>query len=87
MSPSRGTRPSTPRAPPALDVATLDGELARGEHVVVGGGRQDARGILATKGEIKEVRARVDAEREALADLTLRVAARRGNGRSDAAGH
>ena len=58
-----------------LDVATLDGELARGGHVVVGGGRPDARGILATKGEIKEVRARVDAEREALADLTLRVAA------------
>ena len=58
-----------------LDVATLDGELARGGHVVVGGSRQDARGILATKGEIKEVRARADAEREALADLTLRVAA------------
>jgi len=57
-----------------FDVATLDGELARGGHVVVGGGRPDARGILATKGEIKEVRARVDAEREALADLTLRVA-------------
>ena len=58
-----------------LDVATLDGELARGGHVVVGGGRQDARGILATKGEIKEVRARVEAERDALADLALRVTA------------
>jgi len=57
-----------------MDVATLDGELVRGGHVVVGGGRQDARGILATKGEIKEVRARVDAEREALSELTLRVA-------------
>ncbi len=65
---------STARAT-GLDVATLDGELARGGHVVVGGGRQDARGILATKGEIKEVRARVDAERDALADLVLRVAA------------
>ena len=58
-----------------LDVATLDGELARGGHVVVGGGRPDARGILATKGEIKEVRARVEAERDALADLSSRVAA------------
>ena len=57
-----------------MDVATLDGELVRGEHVVVGGGRQDARGILATKGEIKEVRARADAEREALSELSLRVA-------------
>jgi chromosome segregation protein len=57
------------------DVATLDGELVRGGHVVVGGGRRDARGILATKGEIKEVRARVDAEREALGLLAARVAA------------
>ena len=65
---------STARAT-GLDVATLDGELARGGHVVVGGGRQDARGILATKGEIKEVRARVEAERDALADLALLVAA------------
>ncbi len=58
-----------------LDVATLDGELVRGGHLVVGGDRRDARGILATKGEIKEVRARVDAEREALAGLAARVAA------------
>jgi chromosome segregation protein len=58
-----------------VDVATLDGELVRGGHVVVGGGRPDARGILATKGEIKEVRSRVDAERDALSDLALRVAA------------
>ena len=56
-----------------MDVATLDGQLVRGGHVVVGGGRQDARGILATKGEIKEVRARADAEREALSELSLRV--------------
>ena len=74
-SPSRGSRPCGSARATGLDVATLDGELARGGHVVVGGSRQDARGILATKGEIKEVRARADAEREALADLTLRVAA------------
>ncbi len=76
---------STARAT-GLDVATLDGELARGGHVVVGGGRQDARGILATKGEIKEVRARVDAEREALADLALARGGGRGDGRADTAG-
>jgi chromosome segregation ATPase len=34
-------------------VATLDGDLVHGGHLVVGGGRRDARGILATKGEIK----------------------------------
>ena len=76
---------STARAT-GLDVATLDGELARGRHVVVGGGRQDARGILATKGEIKEVRARVDAEREALADLAIARGGVGGDGQPDPAG-
>ena len=76
---------STARAT-GLDVATLDGELARGRHVVVGGGRQDARGILATKGEIKEVRARVDAEREALADLAIARGGGGGDGQPDPAG-
>ncbi|HEY8495404.1 MAG TPA: hypothetical protein VIN04_16030, partial [Myxococcota bacterium] len=42
------------------DVATLDGELVRGGHVVVGGSGGDARSILATKGEIKELRARLE---------------------------
>jgi chromosome segregation protein len=57
------------------DVATVDGELVRGAHLVVGGGRHDGRGILATKGEIKELRARIDGEREALAGLRVEVAA------------
>ena len=57
------------------DVATLDGELARGGHIVVGGDRQEARGILATKGEIKELRLRVEADQDALAALSARVAA------------
>ena len=46
-------------------VATLDGDLVHGGHLVVGGGRRDARGILATKGEIKELRARIETERGA----------------------
>jgi chromosome segregation protein len=57
------------------DVATLDGELVRGAHLVVGGGRLDGRGILATKGEIKELRARVESERDAIAALAAGVAA------------
>jgi chromosome segregation protein len=57
------------------DVATVDGELVRGAHLVVGGGRHDGRGILATKGEIKELRARIEGEREALAGLRVEVAA------------
>jgi chromosome segregation protein len=57
------------------DVATIDGELVRGAHLVVGGGRHDGRGILATKGEIKELRARIDDERAALADVSAEVAA------------
>jgi chromosome segregation protein len=57
------------------DVATIEGELVRGAHLIVGGGRPDARGILATKGEIKELRARVESERDALTALTADVAA------------
>jgi chromosome segregation protein len=57
------------------DVATLDGELVRGGHIVLGGGRHDARGILATKGEIKELRGRVEAGQQALSALSVQVAA------------
>jgi chromosome segregation protein len=56
------------------DVATLDGELVRGGHIVVGGGRHDARGILATKGEIKELRGRVEAAQETLSVVSAQVA-------------
>ncbi len=44
-------------------VATLDGEVFRGAHVVEGGARAEARGILGTKREIKELRERADADR------------------------
>jgi chromosome segregation protein len=56
---------SLTRAP----VATLEGDVFRGPHVLTGGDRSEARGILATKGEIKELRDRIAAEREALARL------------------
>ncbi|PYQ98884.1 MAG: chromosome segregation protein SMC [Acidobacteria bacterium] len=52
-----------------LAVATLDGDVFRGPHLVSGGGSAEARGILATKGEIKELRQRIAADREALLRL------------------
>jgi chromosome segregation protein len=56
-------------------VVTRDGEVIRGAHIVIGGGREDARGILATKGEIKELRAKIDEARDTIAALTAQVAA------------
>jgi chromosome segregation protein len=47
-------------------VATLEGEVFRGAHVVEGGVRAGARGILTTKREIKELRERAEAERVAV---------------------
>jgi chromosome segregation protein len=53
---------------PRLDiaVATLDGDVLRGAHLVAGGSKSDARGILAIKREIKELRERVADDRMAL---------------------
>ena len=42
-------------------VVTLDGVVYRGPHQVEGGARAEARGILGTKREIKELRERLDA--------------------------
>ena len=56
-------------------VATIDGDVFRGPHLVSGGAKVESRGILATKREIKELRERVAAEREALARLGEDVAA------------
>ena len=50
-------------------IVTLDGDVFRGPHLLSGGARTAARGILATKREIKELRDRLAAEREALAAL------------------
>jgi chromosome segregation protein len=47
-------------------VATLDGDVLRGAHLVSGGARVEARGILATRREIKELAERTVAERQAL---------------------
>jgi chromosome segregation protein len=46
----------------SVPVATLDGDVFRGPHIVVGGGKAESRGILATKREIKELRDRLDTE-------------------------
>ena len=53
-----------------LPVATADGDLFRGPHLVSGGLREDARGILETKRHIKDLRARIAGERDALGRLT-----------------
>jgi chromosome segregation protein len=53
----------------ALPVATAEGDVFRGPHLVTGGTRKEARGILETKREIKDLRARIEAERETLARL------------------
>jgi chromosome segregation protein len=47
-------------------VATLEGDVLRGAHLVSGGARVEARGILATRREIKELAERTVAERESL---------------------
>jgi len=52
-----------------LPVATADGDLFRGPYRVSGGLREDARGILETKRNIKDLRARIAGERDALARL------------------
>ena len=55
-------------------VATLDGDVFRGPHLVSGGAKVESRGILATKREIKELRERVSVDREGLARVTEEAA-------------
>jgi chromosome segregation protein len=57
-----------------LRVATLDGDVFRGPHLVSGGGSAEARGILETKREIKELRERIGAGRQALSRLAQETA-------------
>ena len=47
-------------------VATLDGDVLRGPHLVSGGAKAESRGILTTRREIKELQERVAADRETL---------------------
>ena len=58
-----------------LPVVTPDGDVFRGPHLVSGGLHEAARGILETKGEIKELRGRIQAQRETLASLAAETAA------------
>jgi chromosome segregation protein len=50
-------------------VGTTGGDLFRGPHLVAGGSPVESRGILETKRDIKELRARIAAERDALSRL------------------
>ena len=56
-------------------VATLEGDLLRGPLVIEGGTRAEARGILTTKREIKELRERAEADRAAVDRLREDIAA------------
>ena len=58
-----------------LAIATLAGDMFRGPHLVSGGGREESRGILETKREIKELRDRIAADREALTHLAEETSA------------
>jgi chromosome segregation protein len=53
----------------AAPVATLDGDVLRGPHLVSGGAKAESRGILATRREIKELHERVAGDRAALRRL------------------
>ena len=57
-----------------LPIATLEGDVFRGPNIVSGGGRAEARGILETKREIKELRERIAADRQALMRLAQETA-------------
>ena len=56
-------------------VATLAGEVFRGRHTVEGGAPAEARGILTTKREIKELRERADDRQSLRERLRSEVAA------------
>jgi chromosome segregation protein len=53
----------------SVPVATIEGDVFRGPHLLSGGAKAEARGILQTKREIKELRERVASERDSLAKL------------------
>jgi chromosome segregation protein len=56
-------------------IATLDGDVFRGPQVLEGGARAEARGILTTKREIKELRERGDSERTLVERLRDEISA------------
>jgi chromosome segregation protein len=52
-----------------VPIGTMAGDLFRGPHVVTGGSPDEARGILETKRQIRELRGRLEEGREALQQL------------------
>jgi chromosome segregation protein len=50
-------------------IATIEGDVWRGPHLVAGGAKVESRGILATRREIKELRERVERDRLTVARL------------------
>jgi chromosome segregation protein len=57
-----------------LAIATPEGDVFRGPHLVSGGGQAHARGILETKREIKELGDRAASDRESLLRLGAETA-------------
>ena len=55
-------------------MATLDGDVFYGRHVVTGGEKAESRGILATKREIKELREKITEARASLDRLATETA-------------
>jgi chromosome segregation protein len=53
-----------------LPVVTPDGDVLRGAHLVYGGMREESRGILSTRREVKQLRDRAGDIRETLSRLT-----------------
>jgi chromosome segregation protein len=58
-----------------VPIATINGDVFRGSHLVSGGAKAESRGILATKREIKDLRERTASDRAALAQLVDAAAA------------
>ena len=55
-------------------VATVEGDVFRGRHVVTGGDKAESRGILATKREIKELREKIAESNASLEQLIAETA-------------
>jgi chromosome segregation protein len=55
-------------------VVTLEGDVLRGRHLVAGGLKVESRGIFAVRREVKELRARVQSQRETIDRLSAGVA-------------
>jgi chromosome segregation protein len=55
-------------------IATIEGDVLRGPHLVAGGAKVESRGILATRREIKELREKVERDRLAVIGLAEEVA-------------